>query len=70
MSKLDDLLKAEGLTEEEMLFNTLFDATCPGICTNPGCNYTTHYEPDQGKGWCEACETNTVVSGLVLAGLI
>ena len=35
-----------------------------------GCDYTTEMEPDQEKGYCEACGGNTVVSVLVLAGLI
>jgi len=27
-------------------------------------------EPDQDRGWCEVCERGTLVSGLVLGGLI
>jgi hypothetical protein len=37
---------------------------------NPGCTYSTEYEPDQQKGWCEECGTRTVRSALVLAGII
>ena len=33
-------------------------------------NYTAEMEPDQEQGYCESCSTNTVVSALVLAGLI
>jgi hypothetical protein len=65
---LKALLEIEGLTFEEMAENSLMDGTCPGICRR--CGYTTEVEPDQGRGWCEECEANTVVSGLVLAGLI
>ena len=35
-----------------------------------GCDYTTEMEPDQEEGYCEACGGNTVVSALVLAGII
>lgn len=34
----------------------------PGICMNPGCEYTTDVEPDQGKGFCEVCNTRSVKS--------
>ena len=34
------------------------------------CSYITEMEPDQDRGYCEACGGNTVVSALVLAGLI
>jgi hypothetical protein len=39
------------------------------ICMTEGCNYTTKMEPDQEKGYCEACRGNTRVSVLILAGL-
>ncbi|MCP1747530.1 rRNA maturation endonuclease Nob1 [Bradyrhizobium japonicum] len=35
-----------------------------------GCDHTAEMEPDQDQGFCEACGGNTVVSVLVLAGLI
>ena len=35
-----------------------------------GCDYTTEMESDQDAGYCEACGGNTMVSALVLAGLI
>jgi hypothetical protein len=37
---------------------------------NEGCDFVTDVEPDQDAGWCELCNTNTVKSGLMLAGLI
>ena len=42
----------------------------PAICINSDCDYTTDMEPDQDRGWCEECETNTVQSCLILAGII
>lgn len=71
MSKLNDLARIEGFDDPmEMLEEAVMDSVCPGICMNPGCDYTIEVEPDQRKGWCEACETNTVKSGLMLAGVI
>lgn len=55
---------------EEFVEAYAFDSVAPGICMNEGCNYSTDVEPDQGRGWCENCETNTVVSGLILAGFM
>ncbi|MBE3145398.1 MAG: hypothetical protein IMZ61_15975 [Planctomycetes bacterium] len=70
MSKLGDLARIEGMTEEELLEQATYDSVAKGICTNPGCDYTTEVEPDQDKGYCEVCNTNTVKSCLVLAGII
>ncbi len=47
-----------------------FDSIVPGICMNDGCNEIYEYEPDQDRGWCEECGTNTVKSALILAGMI
>ncbi len=69
--KLDRLVASEGYPNlEELLRDASFDSACPGICMNESCDYTTEVEPDQEKGWCEACGTNTVVSCLVLAGVL
>jgi ssDNA-binding Zn-finger/Zn-ribbon topoisomerase 1 len=70
MTKLERLADEEGLDVDEMLEKATFDSIAPGICTNPDCNYTTTVEPDQTEGWCEDCQTNTVQSCLVLAGII
>ena len=46
-----------------------FDPGCPAICKN--CDYTcTDMEPDQDRGWCPECEANTMVSALILAGIV
>jgi hypothetical protein len=57
--RLDDFLKA-----------SVADSVCPAICMTEGCDHTTEMEKDQDAGYCEACGSNTVVSALVLAGLI
>lgn len=50
--------------------SAFFDSVSPGIRTNDGCDYTVEIEPDQDRGWCKSCGTNTVKSALILAGLI
>lgn len=54
---IDDLIFAVGLSGVQ-----------PGICKV--CGFTaSRMEPDQRAGWCEECETPTVRSVGVLAGL-
>ena len=68
-TKLEALREAEGFeTVEDMLRAATFDSVSPAICTN--CDHTCETEPDQDRGYCESCGQNTVVSALVLAGLI
>jgi len=69
--KLTQLADSEGFdTVMAMLEEASVDSVSPGICTNPGCDYTIEVEPDQEEGWCESCNQGTVASALVLAGLI
>ena len=68
--KLEELADAWGLTVDGLLKEYGTDCTVPGICMNEDCEYTTRYEPDQDAGWCEACNTGTVASALILAGVI
>lgn len=72
MTKLDTLTRnwGYGSDPEAMLEAYIFDGVMPSICMNEGCDYTTEYEPDQDHGWCECCNTNTVTSAAVLAGII
>lgn len=71
MKKLQDLIESEGFDDlEDFLDAYSFDSLVPGICLNPGCDYTTDVEPDQEQGWCELCETHTVCAGTRLAGVI
>ena len=71
MSKLDKLIEIEGYASLEELAEAVFsDSVSPGICMNAGCDFTTEVEPDQNRGWCEQCSTNTVTSAVVPAGLI
>ena len=73
-AKLAKLVELEGFPDENGLFAAaISDSVCPAICcnsANPDCDYTAEMEPDQGRGWCEACERGTLVSGLVVGGII
>ena len=45
-SKLDQLLACEGYDSlDHLLEAILFDSVSPGICINPGCHYTTRWNP-------------------------
>jgi hypothetical protein len=69
--KLMKLCEAEGFDNiDDLLALAVADSVCPAICMTEGCDYTTEMEPDQSEGYCEACGGNTVVSALILAGLI
>lgn len=69
-SKLECLASQWAMSVTELLEEYGLDDAVPGICMNPGCEYTTEVEPDQRSGWCGACGTTSVRSGLVLAGII
>ena len=70
-NKLETLTEIEGYDDTfDMLEAVTFDSVAPGICKNPDCTYTCNVEPDSDSGWCEVCETNSVVSCLILAGVI
>lgn len=70
-SKLDTLIEVEGFNDlPEALEEWSSDSVVPGICVNADCDNIEDVEPDCRDGWCGACSTNTVKSGLVLAGVI
>jgi hypothetical protein len=66
MSKLNKLANDWGYTFPEDVHDSLH----PAICMNKECDYSTEMEPDQDRGWCENCETNTVVSAGMLMGIV
>jgi hypothetical protein len=68
--KIDTLLEAYGMSEDEAIEKSMFDSVNPGICMNYGCDYTTDVEPDQDEGWCKECGTGTVKSFCILLGVI
>ena len=69
--KLNLLAEYEGHASPMDMFESigLVDSV-PAICMNPGCDYTTYYEPDISNGWCECCNTRSMKSAFVLAGFI
>ena len=71
MDKLEMLVQYEGFDcEYDFLEEFHIESCVPGICANDNCDYTTFVEPDQDRGYCEICSTCSVVSGLMLAGLV
>jgi len=69
--KLEELTKIEGYPSVDALLEAaVTDSVCPAICANEVCSYTCEMEPDQDRGWCEECGTNTMKSALVLAQII
>ncbi len=70
MSKLEMLMATEGMDLEEMIEVYGHDSVVPGICMNPGCDYTTSVEPDCTTGECEECKTPTVKAFHQLLGVI
>jgi hypothetical protein len=69
--KLATLVEIEGFESFESLAEAVVgDSVSPAICINEDCNFTCEMEPDQQRGWCDECHTNSMQSALVLAGLI
>lgn len=68
-AKLDQLARDWGMSVDELLDAYVIDSLVPGICMNEDCDYSTEYESDQDEGWCECCNTQTVTSALLLAGI-
>ncbi len=70
-AKLQCLVEQEGHQSlDALLASVITDSVCPAICVADHCSYSCEMEPDQDRGWCEACGQNTVQSALVLAGFI
>lgn len=70
--KLMKLCEVEGFEQLDdlLLLAALANGMCPAICMTEGCDHTAEMESEQDQGFCECCGGNTVVSVLVLAGLI
>src|ERR1700681_4696257 len=70
-AKLAKLIEIDGYDSIEELMEAVFsDSVSPAICMNEGCNFTCEMEPDQDRGWCEECHTNTMKAAPVLAAII
>ena len=69
IEKLRRLADIEGYTTLDELFTAIERRILPGICTNPGCDFTKAVAPSETAGYCPRCGTHTVVSGSALLGL-
>jgi hypothetical protein len=68
---LKKLVELGGYDDDvDLIADAVSDSVCSAVCMNAGCDYTTEMEPDQDRGWCEVCNTNSMKSSLVLAGII
>jgi len=70
MSKLHSLLTEYDMDRDDFLEEYALNEVVPGICMNVLCDNTEEYEPDQDRGWCSRCRTQSVKSGLILLGVI
>lgn len=70
-AKINALAEIEGFTStDEMIAAYINDSVVPGICMNPDCDNTVDVEPDQDRGYCEDCKTNSVKAATVLLAVI
>ena len=71
LARLNKIAETEGIEDINALIEHAMFNDCPGICISPDCGFVcSNIEPDQEQGWCEHCDGNTVVSCLVLAGIV
>lgn len=69
--KLQTLAEYEGFEDViEFLEVNAMDSVIPAICDNADCDAVAEMEPDQDRGFCDECGTQTMKSALVLAGVI
>lgn len=68
--KLLTLCDKAGLDHAKLTNGEVFDSIIAGICLTEGCDHVVDVEGDQEEGWCDECQSNTVVSALILAGVI
>jgi hypothetical protein len=70
-SKLMQVCEAEGFASiDDLIALVVADSVCPAIRVKEGCDYIAPMESDQQEGYCENCGSNTMISVLVLVGLI
>lgn len=57
---LNKVKEEYGMTEEQFLESYIHESVVPGLCNI--CYRFTNVEPDCEIGYCEECESNSVVS--------
>jgi hypothetical protein len=66
--KLVALCASEGFKSlDELLQSSMIGNVSPAICMHEDCDHLERMEKDLEEGWCDKCQSNTMVSGLVLA---
>jgi hypothetical protein len=51
----------------ELIEHYLFRESCPALCLS--CGYIEEKAPETFSGWCPVCDSDTMRSELVLAGI-
>lgn len=67
---LEMLQEQYGSSIDELMEQATMDSVAASVCMNDNCEFTDEYEPDCRDGHCPNCDTNTVQSILVIAGII
>lgn len=65
---LEAIAQHEGQEVMDILEEDTVDSVARGICTK--CLSVMDAEPDADSNWCDECQSNTVKSSLIIAGLI
>jgi hypothetical protein len=68
--KLLTLCEHEGVENALDLARKGMNGDFASICMVEGCSHIEYLEGDQREGWCSECQSNTMVSALVLLDLI
>ena len=66
----DALCDSEGLDRHELLDIYGTECVVPGVCKRHDCLNVRFVEPDCEAGICDECGCNTVISCLLLWGLV
>lgn len=64
---LEILADAEGFDDPyDLVEANITDSIVPCICSNDDCGYTSSLEPDSREGYCEDCESHSLISCIEL----
>lgn len=64
---LTELAAVEGCENPfDLLDRIISDSIVPAICSNGDCGYTTDLEPDSREGYCDECESHSMISAIEL----
>jgi hypothetical protein len=63
---LEKLAEFEGMDPYDLVEANIIDSIVPCICSNGDCGHTTELEPDSREGYCEECESHSMISAVEL----